>query len=90
MPNRLDGKTILTNTVTAKDRVMLREAGVRTLITTTPRVNGRSFGTNVMEAALVASVGARHSLEPAAYDELIRKYHLHASVETLNGPRQEA
>ena len=90
MPNRLDGKNILTITVTAKDRVMLREAGVRTLITTTPRVNGRSFGTNVMEAALVASVGARHSLEPAAHDELIRKYHLHASVETLNGPRQEA
>ncbi|MBM6984986.1 MAG: quinate 5-dehydrogenase [Acidaminococcaceae bacterium] len=90
MPDRLDGKVILTNTVTAADRAMLRKAGVRTLITTTPRVNGRSFGTNVMEAALVASVGARHSLEPGAYDELIRKYHLHASIETLNGPRQEA
>ena len=36
MPDNLAGKTIITNTVTAGDRKLLRNAGVRCLITTTP------------------------------------------------------
>jgi len=57
MPERLDGKTILTNTVTAGDVDFLRARGVARLITTTPDFGGRSFGTNVLEAALVALLG---------------------------------
>lgn len=34
MPDKLAGKTIITNTVTAGDRKLLRNAGVRCLITT--------------------------------------------------------
>jgi len=48
---------VLTNTTTEEDVAFLRERGVRRLITTTPRLNGRSFGTNVMEALLVALAG---------------------------------
>ena len=59
MPDDLNGKTILTNTVTAKDVEELRERGVTRLITTTPDFDGRSFGTNVVEAALIAIVGKR-------------------------------
>jgi hypothetical protein len=54
MPPRLDGKLVLTNTVTARDIEELRERGVARLVTTTPDFGGRSFGTNVIEAALLA------------------------------------
>jgi hypothetical protein len=54
LPDRLPGKVILTNTVTAHDIEELRARGVATLITTTPEIQGRSFGTNVLEAMLVA------------------------------------
>jgi hypothetical protein len=50
----LAGKTILTNTTTEDDVKELTKRGVRLLITTTPNFEGRSFGTNVMEAVLVA------------------------------------
>ncbi|WP_105317917.1 quinate 5-dehydrogenase [Thermus tenuipuniceus] len=57
MPDAMKGKTVLTNTTTEEDVAFLRERGVRRLITTTPRLHGRSFGTNVMEALLVALAG---------------------------------
>jgi hypothetical protein len=61
MPDRLDGKTILTNTLTGRDIDDLRARGVATLISTTPEFGGRSFGTNVVEAALLALLGKRWS-----------------------------
>jgi len=57
LPPMLDGKIIITNTVTQKDVNILEQAGVSKLITTTPELNGRSFGTNVMEALLIAFLG---------------------------------
>ena len=54
MPDDLRKKTLITNTITPEDVVFLRERHVRELITTTPNIAGRSFGTNVMEALLVA------------------------------------
>jgi hypothetical protein len=65
LPERLDGKTILTNTTTAKDLELLRERGLKRLITTTPEFGGRSFGTNVMEGVFVA-LGARAPQESLA------------------------
>lgn len=57
MPERLDGKVIITNTTTSADVEQVRERGARLLVTTTPVLNGRSFGTNAMEAAMVAVTG---------------------------------
>lgn len=57
MPQKLEGKCIITNTVTEKDINQLKERGVSQLITTTPELGGRSFGTNVMEGVLVALAG---------------------------------
>lgn len=54
LPLTLEGKIIITNTVTRDDVELLAERGAATLITTTPEFEGRSFGTNVMEAVLVA------------------------------------
>ena len=83
MPEKLPGKTIITNTVTAADRAMLKEAGVKLLVTTTPSLEGRSFGTNVMEALLVALKGAKASLSADEYIELLDKYKIEASIEYL-------
>lgn len=60
MPPRLDGKTIVTNTTTAEDVQDLASRGIRRLIATTPLINGRTFGTNVVEAALVAVSGVSY------------------------------
>ncbi|BDE07609.1 hypothetical protein WPS_28850 [Vulcanimicrobium alpinum] len=57
MPERLDGKTVITNTLTERDIEFLRARGIARLVTTTPDFGGRSFGTNVVEAALVALLG---------------------------------
>lgn len=55
LPEQLPGKTLLTNTITQDDVEELRSRGVARLITTTPEFQGRSFGTNVLEAMLVAA-----------------------------------
>ena len=57
LPDDLAGKTIITNTVTKDDVEELRKRGAKALVTTTPEVDGRSFGTNVMEAMLTVAIG---------------------------------
>jgi hypothetical protein len=56
-PERLDGLTIFTNTTTKSDVAFLAEAGAARLVTTTPRFEGRSLATNLLEAAFVALRG---------------------------------
>lgn len=56
-PDRLAGKTILTQTVRTDDLTWLKEAGVWRVITTTPVIEGETFATNVMEAVIVAHLG---------------------------------
>lgn len=72
MPADMSGKWIVTNTTTAEDVEFLAERGVELLITSTPRLEGRTFGTNVIEATFVALEGAKAALEPACYLELMR------------------
>lgn len=57
MPLDMNGKSIITNTVTEEDILEFKRRGVSTLITTTPDMEGRSFGTNVLEALLVTLLG---------------------------------
>lgn len=72
MPESLPGKTIITNTVTAGDVGFLKQRGVSKLITTTPELKGRSFGTNLMEAALVALAGKHpDQMAPSDYEDLL-------------------
>lgn len=72
LPPRLDGKIIITNTVTQKDVNILEKAGLSKLITTTPELNGRSFGTNVMEALLVAYLDKPvRSISPEDYSQML-------------------
>ena len=81
MPQRLEGKIIITNTVTASDRQMLKDAGVKMLVTTTPCLQGRSFGTNVLEAAIVAASGSRKALRPEEYEAFIVEHKIMPSIE---------
>lgn len=58
-PSPLEGKAMITNTVTGEDVDLLTRYRVRHLITTTPEFEGRSFGTNVMEGVLITLAGKR-------------------------------
>jgi hypothetical protein len=58
MPDRIPGKVIATNTTTPEDVALFRRAGVKYLVTSTPAIEGRSFGTNMIEAALIAISGS--------------------------------
>lgn len=82
-PPGLAGKVILTNTTTAQDVEDLRAKGVSRLMTTTPRIGGRSLATNLLEAALIAVAG-RHPLSPEDYRQLIFDAGLKPDISVLN------
>ncbi|HEU5481036.1 MAG TPA: hypothetical protein VFU90_14415 [Candidatus Tumulicola sp.] len=85
MPDRLDGKIVLTNTVTPRDVDDLAERGVRMLVTTTPDFGGRSYGTNVIEAALLALLGKKWSEVTADdYQRVLHELDLKPRVVSLN------
>lgn len=72
MPDDMRGKWIVTNTTTAEDVEFLRSTGAELLVTSTPRIEGRTFGTNVIEATMVALDGASGALAPERYLELLK------------------
>jgi hypothetical protein len=82
MPQDMRDKVILTNTTTPEDLEFMRARGVARLITTTPRLEGRSFGTNVMEAFIVAAAG-KYPLSEADYLEYIARLKLQPEVAEL-------
>jgi len=84
LPDRLDGKLVLTNTLTARDVEELRVRGVARVVSTTPDFGGRSFGTNVIEAALIALLGKRWSeVTSADYVGLLERLALRPRVVDL-------
>ncbi len=80
MPARLDGKTVVTNTTTEENIELLKSRGVKTVVTTTPRYEGRSFGTNMMEAALTAYAGKGRRLTDEELNGLIEEVGLRPGV----------
>lgn len=84
MPNDMTGKVIVTNTTTAEDVEMFRQAGVKYLVTTTPVLEGRSFGTNMMEAALVAISGKNRPLTWDEYRTLLDQLGFEPQLQELN------
>lgn len=84
MPAGMSGQTILTNTTTRDDIDFLKEKGAGTLVTTTPEYEGRSFGTNVMEAALVAILGKPwDQITPEDYLDLLNKLNFRPQILSL-------
>jgi len=84
MPDRLDGKVIATNTTTPADVEAFHERGVRYLVTSTPRLEGRSFGTNMMEAALVAIAGKGRPLTTDELDDMLKRLGLKPTLQRLD------
>lgn len=84
IPNQLPGKVILTNTTTDQDVERLKRIGIKYLVTTTPVLEGRSFGTNMMEAALIAAAGKGRKLTYAELDEIIDQMGLEPRIQELN------
>ncbi len=85
MPDDLSGKIIVTNTTTAKNVEELRKRNLHILVTVTPRLEGRSFGTNVMEATLLALMDKpQSSVTDADFLDLIERIPLEPNLEVLN------
>lgn len=80
MPKDLTGKTVVTNTTTEDNIALLKDRGVKRVITTTPRFDGRSFGTNMNEAMLTAYAGKGRRLTDAELNGLIDELELKPTV----------
>ncbi|MHB8635316.1 MAG: quinate 5-dehydrogenase [Fimbriimonadaceae bacterium] len=59
MPDKLPGRTIITQTIRKADLDFLKSAEVARVITTTPEMGGETFATNVMEGVIVAHLGKK-------------------------------
>jgi len=85
MPQKMNGKIVITNTVTSKNVQDLKDRGVQYLITTTPQFQGRSFGTNVYQGILVAISGKKpEELGEQDYLDLLKKTGFKPRIERLN------
>jgi hypothetical protein len=84
MPDDMQGKVIVTNTTTPQDVEVFRKSGVKYLVTTTPVLEGRSFGTNMMEAALVAVSGKNRPLTWDELSEMLDKLGFEPQLQELN------
>ncbi|ABW18010.1 hypothetical protein [Alkaliphilus oremlandii] len=85
MPEEMGGKILITNTVTEEDIEMLEKRGVAMLVTTTPEFQGRSFGTNVMEAVVVSLLRDRgRACTSNEYYKIIEELSLKPRIEYLN------
>lgn len=84
MPDDMKGKIVVTNTTTPEDVELFRKCGVKYLVTTTPVLEGRSFGTNMMEAALVAVAGKGRALSWDELNEMLDKLGFEPQLQELN------
>ncbi len=84
MPDDMRGKVVVTNTTTEEDVKLFKQVGVKYLVTTTPVLDGRSFGTNMMESALVAVAGKGRPLTHDELEEMIERLDLRPNIQELN------
>lgn len=84
MPFNMQGKVVVTNTTTPEDVEFFRKCGIKYLITTTPVMDGRSFGTNMMEAALVALAGKGRALTWDELNQMIDQLGFEPQIQELN------
>jgi hypothetical protein len=84
MPDRLDGKVVATNTTTPEDVELFRQVGIKYLVTSTPVLDGRSFGTNMMEAALIAVAGKGRKLTHEELSQMLDQLGFQPQLQELN------
>lgn len=84
MPDNMQGKIVVTNTTTPDDVALFKKCGVKYLVTTTPVLDGRSFGTNMMEAALIAISEKNRALTLEEYTDLLNQLNFKPQLQELN------
>ena len=85
LPDDMSGKIVITNTTTARNVEELQKRNLHILVTTTPRLAGRSFGTNVMEAMCRCLVDKPdEQITPEDFIDLIERIPLKPQVHVLN------
>ncbi len=84
LPEGVEGKVIATNTTTPADVELFRRLGIKYLATSTPVLDGRSFGTNMMEAALVAISGKGRRLSEMELSQMLDRLGLEPQLQELN------
>lgn len=84
LPSDLSGKTVLTQTTTAQDVDELRARRLEFLVTDFAPIDGRSFATNVMQAAVVALLERPpDEIRPEEYVETLLEASIHPRIERL-------
>ncbi|MHB9036102.1 MAG: quinate 5-dehydrogenase [Armatimonadota bacterium] len=82
----LKGKIVVTNTVTEEDVRLLKERGVRLLVTSSPACDGRYFATNVFEGILVTLLNKKpENATVEDYARLLEKMNWIPTITDLNG-----
>jgi hypothetical protein len=85
LPDDLTGKIVITNTTTAQNVEELQKRNLHILVTTTPRLGGRSFGTNVIEAMCRCLVDKPDDqITSADFLDLIERIPLKPQLHVLN------
>jgi hypothetical protein len=84
MPNQMEGKVIATNTTTPADVDLFQRTGVKYLVTSTPVLEGRSFGTNMMEAALIAVSGKGRALDRSELNAMLDRLGFEPQIQEIN------
>jgi hypothetical protein len=63
--------------------VLFAERGIKHVVTTTPQLDGRSFGTNMMEAALTAVAVKNRPLTLAELDGMLQELNMKPTLHRL-------
>jgi hypothetical protein len=83
LPKNLYGKIVATNTTTENDIKLFKESGISYVLTTTPVFDGRTFGTNIIEAVIIAISGKKSQLTETELEMWIRKLNLEPQIRKL-------
>ncbi len=84
LPEKLNGQLVITNTTTHDDMILLKERGISKVITTTPDMGGRSFGTNVIEALMVTLMNRPlDEINPEDYFAMLKELDMKPGVVDL-------
>ncbi|MCJ7567993.1 MAG: hypothetical protein MUO58_10685 [Anaerolineales bacterium] len=85
LPDDLSGKIIITNTTTEKNVEALQKRNLHVLVTNTPRLEGRSFGTNVIEAMCRCLIDKPDDqITETDFKDIIERVPLKPQVHVLN------
>ncbi len=80
----LEGKVIITNTVTPEDTKMMIDRNVKMLVTSTPCYDGRYYPTNAFEGVLITLIDKKpEETTSRDYEELLKQMNWRPTITDL-------